>query len=201
MNIGVDVDGVLTNLTDFQIGIGTPYFKRKYGRDVVNPNAYDVKDIFCCTDKERERFGWDRTLWRYMVRFPVRENASSVIRNLKNEGHKIYIITGRVFVTRNDFKGRVSRFLLKNWLKRRKILYDKIFFCCEHHSVRDKTIGCKKYDIDVMIEDKAENIMALSDFTKVVCFDAAYNRKCEGENIVRARDWEEVYNAITREKR
>lgn len=47
-----------------------------------------------------------------------------------------------------------------------------------------------------MIEDKAENIEALSKLMKVICFDAPYNRDCEGENISRAHDWGEVFELI-----
>jgi uncharacterized HAD superfamily protein len=85
---------------------------------------------------------------------------------------------------------------LKNWLKRRKIPYDDIFFCDEHRSVRDKTRACEKFGIDVMIEDKPENVTALSKTTKVICFGCAYNRGCGGENIARAADWDEIHNMI-----
>jgi uncharacterized HAD superfamily protein len=47
-----------------------------------------------------------------------------------------------------------------------------------------------------MIEDKQENIEALSRHMKVICFDAPYNRNCEGENIMRAKDWDEVYELV-----
>jgi uncharacterized HAD superfamily protein len=196
MNIGIDVDGVLSDVLDFQLKIGAAYFKKKYGYDVINPHVYDVKDIFGCTEKERQKFGWERAVWSYMVCYPAIENASRVIRTLRAEGHKIYIITGRVKVTERGFVGWLSRFILTNWLKRRKIPYDEIFFCDEHHSVRDKTFGCEKYGVDVMVEDKPDNIMALSKLIKIVCFDAAYNRDCAGGNIFRARGWNEVYSLV-----
>jgi len=168
MNIGVDVDGVLTDVVDFQINVGSPYFKKKYGYDIINPNAFDVREIFGCTEEERQKFGWEKTFWHYIIHSPVTANASRIIQKLQSEGHKIYIITGRVFVTQNNFKGWLSRFTLKNWLKRRKIPYDDIFLCDEHNSVRDKTIGCEQYSIDVMIEDKPDNVVALSKITKVI---------------------------------
>jgi len=196
MNIGIDVDGVLSNVLEFQLKIGAPYFKKKYGYEIINPDAYDVKDIFGCTDEERNKFGWVVAAWHYMVRYPAVENASRVIKMLKNEGHKIYIITGRVKVTEKNFAGWLSRFILTNWLKRNKIPYDEIFFCDEHHSVRDKITGCEKYAVDVMVEDKPDNVMGLTKTTKIICFDMPYNRECGGENIIRVRDWNEVYSLI-----
>ena len=195
MNIGIDVDGVLTDMTDYQLRLGAPYFKKKYGYEVLNPDAYDVRDMFGCTDEERKKFGW-RTIWTYILRYPAREGASEVIRKLKSEGHRIYIITGRVFVTQRGFIGWLSRSILTNWLKRHKIPYDGIFYCDEHHSARDKLAGCEKHRVDVMVEDKAENVRALSKVMRVICFDCGYNQECEGGNIVRVRDWGEVERAI-----
>lgn len=195
MNIGVDVDGVLVELESYQIEVGGKFFKKKYGYNVINPAGFDVKDIFGCTEKERKSF-WVRHIWKQIILRPARENSANVLKKLRDEGHKIYIITGRVYVTQKSFLGWLSRSILTNWFKRHKIAYDELFYCSEHHSVRDKAIGCEKYDVDVMIEDKAENITALSEFTKVICFDAAYNRDCAGANISRARDWDEVYSLI-----
>jgi len=84
-----------------------------------------------------------------------------------------------------------------NWLKRRKIPYDGIHYCSEQYP-SDKYSGCRRFSTDVMIEDKAENIIALSKEMKVICFDAPYNRNCEGENILRAKDWDEVYGLVKR---
>ena len=190
-NLGVDVDGVLVELESYQIEVGAEYFKKKYGYDVIDPAGFDVMDIFGCSEKERKAF-WLRHIWKQIILRPARDEAASVLKSLGNDGHGIFIITGRVYVTQKSFLGWLSRTILTNWFKRNKIPYDEIHYCSEHHSVRDKTIGCEKYGIDVMIEDKAENVMALSKITKVICFDAAYNRNCEGENILRARDWKEV---------
>jgi len=44
--------------------------------------------------------------------------------------------------------------------------------------------------------DKAENIIAISEIAKVICFDAAYNRSCEGANAMHAYNWDEIYTLI-----
>jgi uncharacterized HAD superfamily protein len=206
MNIGIDVDGVLADVADYQLRIGAPYFKEKFGREIIDPDAFDVRDIYGCTEDERKKFGWD-TIWEYIIHYPARENASQVIRKLKDEGNKIYLITGRVYVTNPRHLGKLfpspvkgllcllSRTILKRWLKRNKIPYDGIHYCSEHY-VSDKYTGCRRFNVDVMIDDKAENINALSKMMNVICFDAPYNKNCEGENIMRAKDWVEVYALI-----
>ena len=206
MNIGIDVDGVLADVADYQLRIGAPYFKEKFGRDIIDPDAFDVRDIYGCTEEERKKFGWD-TIWTYIIHYPAREKASQVIRKLKDEGNKIYLITGRVYVTNPKNMGKffpspvkgllclLSRTILKRWLKRNGIPYDGIHYCSEHY-VSDKYTGCRRFSVDVMIDDKAENIIALSKLMKVICFDAPYNRNCEGENIYRAHNWDEVHALI-----
>ena len=195
MNIGVDVDGVLVELESFQIEHGAKYFKKKYGYDIVNPAGFDVVAIFHCSEKERNRF-WMRNFWKQIIFRPSREDAASILKKLHGDGHKIYVITGRALVTRRDFWGWFSRTLLKNWLKRRCIPYDEILYCSENNSAGDKVAYCEKYSIDIMVEDNAENIIAMSEFTEVICFDAVYNRDCAGENIRRAFDWNEIHMLI-----
>jgi len=195
MNIGVDVDGVLVEFESYQLEVGGVFFKKKYGYEIVDPAGFDVMDIFNCTEKERRSF-WLRHIWKQVIIRHANENASEVLHRLKEEGHSLYIITGRVYVTQKSFLGWLSRTFLKNWLKRYKIPYDDIYYCSEKKSEIDKALGCEKYKIDVMIEDKTENIMTLSKFTKVICFDAAHNRSCEGENIVRVKNWDEVYTSV-----
>jgi len=211
MNIGVDVDGVLADVADYQLRIGAPYFKEKFGREIIDPDAFDVRDIFGCTEKERMKFGWG-TIWTYIIRYPARENASQVIRKLKDEGNRIYIIISRVYTTNPWHFGKLfpsptkgllcllSRTILKSWLKRRGIPYDGIHYCSEHYA-SDKYSGCRRFSIDMMIEDKAENIIALSKMMKVICYDAPHNRNCEGNNISRAHDWDEVYELIKNTRR
>jgi len=206
MNICIDVDGVLADVADYQLRIGAPYFKEKFGREIVEPNAFDVKDIFGCTEKERKKFGWD-TIWTYIIRYPAYKDASQVIHRLKNDGNKIFIITSRIYTTNPWYFGKLfpspikgllcllSRTILKNWLKRRKIPYDGIHYCSEHYASA-KYSGCKRFSVDVMIEDEAENVVALSKEMKVICFDAPYNSDCKGDNIYRAHNWNEVYKIV-----
>lgn len=194
MNIGIDVDGVLNDFESYQKKYAKKYFKDKYE---YNPEYYDIRDAVCCGEKERKSFWW-RHIWRYCVLEPPRTNASEIIKKLRDDGHKIYIITGRVFVTQNSFKGALFRFMLTNWLKRNKIVYDDIALCSDTNSPKDKAASCLKYKIDVMLEDRADNTMELSKITKVLCFSAGYNKECAGENIVRVTSFDEAYKFIAK---
>ena len=54
MKIGVDVDGVLTDLESYQLKYGKKYFKNVTD---INEDGYDICDIFHCSKEESEAFG------------------------------------------------------------------------------------------------------------------------------------------------
>ena len=49
--IGIDVDGVLTYLEEYQLKTGKKYFKTQD----FDETKYDIQDIFNVTKKEREK--------------------------------------------------------------------------------------------------------------------------------------------------
>lgn len=53
MIIGVDCDGVLTDMSAFILKCGKKWFKRAPD----NPNGYSVTGVFGCTEKEETKFG------------------------------------------------------------------------------------------------------------------------------------------------
>ena len=59
MIIGIDVDGVLSDIGNYQLKYSKPYFKKKYNKDIVNPDKFDIEQIYDCTHKEREIF-WQK---------------------------------------------------------------------------------------------------------------------------------------------
>ncbi len=81
--------------------------------------------------------------------------------------------------------------IVKKWLEKNNILYDNIIFSSE-----DKLEICIKNNIDVMIEDKVENIEKISNKIPVICFNAGYNEKCNGKNIIRCYSWYDIYAKI-----
>ena len=52
-----------------------------------------------------------------------------------------------------------------------------------------------------MIEDKVENINNISKNIPVICFNARYNKECNGENIYRCYSWYDIYKKIEGDKK
>ena len=190
MRIGIDIDGVLTDFEKWQLEVGSKFFI-KYNKNIVNPSGYDSEDVFDAT-KEMDSEFWHDYLYDYAKNEPARKFAGEVIDKLKNKGYKIYIITARYLTDRNDDLGKEMRNIVIEWLKENSINYDKIIF-----SPEDKFEICKENNINIMIEDKVENINNISEIIPVVCFNASYNKVCNGKNIYRAYTWYDVYYQIT----
>ena len=58
----------------------------------------------------------------------------------------------------------------------------------------DKKEKCIKNNLNVMIEDKASNVIKISDHIPVLCFDAPYNAGIKKENVTRVYSWYQIYN-------
>jgi len=194
MNIGIDLDGVLTDIQGFNRRHAPLFFKKKFNREVVDENPYSIQDIFKCPEDEYKAY-WTKHLLRYAITEPTRKGAKQVVRKLRSDGHSIYIISKRVFTCQDDFLGRLMRCIVRTWLWRNGIRYNEIAFC-DNDVPDSKRTACLDKQIDVMIDDEPVNIEAIATIAKVICFDTSYNCNCEGENICRAHNWDEVYSLV-----
>ena len=191
MRIGIDIDGVLTDLEQFQLDYGSKFAYEKGKSKIINVNGYELNNIYDLTNEEYDEF-WDKYFLEYAKNEKPRKYADEIIKKLKEDGHEIYIITARYF-TENDKKraNTTIEMTIIDWLKKNDINYDKIIF-----SPENKEDICKENQIDLMIEDAPYNVKNLSKIIPVLCFDAGYNKECSGENIIRCYSWYDIYSKI-----
>ncbi len=186
MRIGIDVDGVLNDIGDWHISHGKKYCVEN---NIVRPmslDAYFVKDIFHLSKEERDHF-FNKHMVDLVHNIPVRYFASDVIKELKKLGHTIVILTARG----NDFlvgehEGKIEEYT-KNWLDKHDIVYDEIIT-----GSRSKVDACFDNKIDIMIEDKDVNIMEISSYIPVLCFDALHNHHINGVRVHRVYSWYDI---------
>ena len=191
MIIGIDVDGVLVDMQNYQLKYGKEYFANRTDIQVVNPKGYDICDTFQCPREDRERF-WTKYIWRYCLKEPMTKGAAKTVQEWKKQGHAIYIITSRAHTTEHNLTGWVFRWMLKHWLRKNDLHYDKIFFCSEADSATDKYDICIREKVDVMIDDKAENLLPMLGILKVVCYPAVWNEDCRELDAYRVKGFEEI---------
>lgn len=180
MRIGFDVDGVLTYLEEYQLKYGKKHFKNVQN---VDETKYDICDIFHCSKKEREEF-WTKAIWRYCLTEPVRQDAKKLIDKLKEDGDEIYIITGRAHTAEDNLLGSLFRQMLEYWLKKNGIRYDGIYYCSEDKSSLEKYRICQELNIDIIFEDKSENIDKIKEIADVICMETKYNRGIKESEVV-----------------
>ena len=187
MRIGIDIDGTLTDIEKFQLDFGSKFFSR-YNKFIVKPNGYETAEIFNVDDTLDNEF-WDKYYFDYLKNEPIRRLASEIIKMLKDKGNEIYIITARH--GENNISYEETKNFTKAWLDKNDVIYDKLIF-----SPEEKLDTCLENKIDIMVEDKPENINTLSSKIPVICFNAGYNQNCNGNNIYRAYSWYDVNHKI-----
>ena len=195
MRIGIDIDGVLTDVERWQLDYGSKFYYERYQKEIVDFEGYDTNQIFNVDDKLDEEF-WREYFKEYSLNVEARKFANEVIDKLKQEGHQIYIITARgSFLSHSADVMSIeeNQQIVLNWLKNNHINYDKIIF-----SPEDKLDICKENNIDLMIEDKVDNINKISKIIPVICFHAGYNKDCKNSNIIRCYSWYNIYSKINK---
>lgn len=185
MRIGIDIDGVLTDIEQWQLDYGSKFFSN-INKSVINKDGYEISEIFGVSDELDSQF-WHEYLYEYVTKEPSRKFANEVIKKLKEQGNEIYIITARYLTDRDTEDGKKMRKIVLEWLEQQKVIYDKIIFAPE-----DKLQICLENNIDIMIEDKVANIEKISTKLPVICFHAGYNKHCKNDNIYRVYTWYDI---------
>lgn len=193
MKIGIDIDGVLTDIEKWQLDYGSKFYYENYNKEIINPKGYETNEIFDSDIKCDDLF-WDKYFKEYSINVEARKFASEVISKLKQDGYEINIITARgSFLSHSSdvMSKEENEQIVKDWLQKNNIYYDSLIF-----SPEDKLDICIKNNINIMIEDKVDNINKISIKIPVICFNSGYNEECKGENIYRVYTWYDIYNTI-----
>ena len=173
MKIGVDIDGVLTDIATFQLERGSKYFGK-----IINKNGYEIRDIFDCSRIKESEF-WLKNLDYYKM--SARDGSSEFLYYLKNKGFDIYIISARNLLLRK---------YTNYWLKTNNIYYDKIIYS------NDKLKATKDNNVDIMIEDSPKNLILLSQYIPMICMKTFYNEMIDNSNIYMAHSIDEMYSFV-----
>ena len=193
MRIGIDIDGVLTDIEQFVIDYISKYCVENKIKYNIGDYDYNYSKTFNITDEQEENF-WNEYLEYYAVNEKARPFAAEVIKKLREDGHEIYIITARWLTNRDDDIGNRMKEIVKNWLYENEILYDKLIFSKALKERKSQEIT--EHKIDLMIEDSPNNINELANIIPVICYNAEYNKNCIDNKIIRCYSWYDIYSKI-----
>lgn len=191
MRIGIDIDGVLTDIERFMIDYGTKFCFDNNIKESITLGEYDDTKMFNCNEEEVIGF-WRSYVIDYFQNYEVRDLAKEILDKLKEEGHEIYIITARNdYGVPPEYIGKIGE-ITKNWLDKNQIPYDKLIF-----TEGSKLPYCVGNYIDVMVEDSPDNIKEISSKVPVLCYNNYWNHKIsENKNITRVYSWYQVYEKL-----
>ena len=197
MKIGIDIDDTISETFETLL----PYSQKYTIEDLKKESKIYIKDEYAnhfyivymngWNEKEATDF-WSKYYGEILKKVNIKKFASEVINKLKQEGHKIYLITARWDMPNDDIQG-----ITKQWLIENNVEYDELII-----NVSDKLKLVKEKNIDIFIDDSFNNCknIAVNSNAKVYMMTSRVNGSFEDENIKRVYSWPEVYDLINREE-
>lgn len=193
MNIGIDIDNVISNFNEELLKVYMEHDKELRNTGIINKNAPYIRNgMFDWTDEEEKTF-YKENIERIAINLKAIEGASKYIKKLKQDGHTIYIISGR---DNGEYTDPYN--MTKNWLEKYDIVYDKLFLVDAYNS-HSKTEICLENNVDIMIDDSKRMCTDIKKHgIRAFIMDTPYNR--DTNEFKRVRSWEEIYNIISNNK-
>lgn len=191
MKIGIDIDNCISNFDDTLLKEYLKHDKELRNTGIINENPeYLRRGMFDWTEEEEKNF-YDANIEKFAKSLKPLENSPYYIKKLKEDGHEIYIITGR-----NNGEYANPYELTEEWLKQYDIIYDKLVLT-DAYDKHAKTVVCLENNIDLMIEDSTRTSLDLkNNGIKVFTMNTRYNQK--EQTLDRVSNWKEIYEKISK---
>ena len=193
MNIGIDIDNVISNFDEELLKEYIKHDKELRNSGIINKNAKYIRNDMFDWSEEEDNIFYKENIERIAKNLKVIEGAKEYIDKLKKDGHNIYIITGR---DNGEYSDPYN--MTKEWLQENNIYYDKLIFT-DAYDKSQKSKECIKNNVEIMIDDSVsicKNCVESGITTLIM--DKPYNRE---ENITRVKNWKEIYEYITNYKK
>ena len=189
MNIGVDIDNVISKFDENLLQEYLKHDKKLRNNGIVNPSAKYIRDgMFDWTDEEEKEFYFGN-IDDIASRFEIVDEVDKYLKLIKESGHKIYIISGR---NNGEYKNPLE--MTVAWLAKNNIVYDELFLTDAFRHTEKAKI-CKEKQIDIMIDDSLNVCKECSNIgIKALLFDSEYNRKVQV--FQRVTSWREIFEFI-----
>lgn len=188
MKIGIDIDNVLSNFDEVLLKSYLEHDKELRNTGIVNKDAY-VRQMFDWTEDEEKKY-YKNNIENIAQSLETIEDCSKYIKKLREDGHYIFIISGR------DNGEYINPYnMTKEWLKKYDIEYDKLILTNAYNH-QEKADICFENGIDIMIDDSINVCSKCYDKNiGVLLFDTPYNKK--EVRFARVNNWKEVYEFIS----
>lgn len=116
----------------------------------------------------------------FWARVPLKQGAHSCLIKLKNDGHKVFIVTAAPYAT---IFSKINQSLLRHF---DFLSFDDVIITSQKQMIRG----------DVLVDDSAANLIG-GGYEKIL-MDMPHNQTFREEhfNVTRVKTWSEIYNKI-----
>lgn len=186
--IGFDIDGTFTDFEEFLLNNSKKYMLKKYGLELVNPNGYDIDEMFDIVnyyksngftyEQALEKSNnivsdfWNKFYIKYALFSSMRKGIQPVIDYIKKSGHEVYIVSSRKRTCEYGIIGTVMRATVKLQLLLNGIKYDHLILC---ENDEEKVQIINQIGIDIFVDDKPKILETLSSNINVIGMHSSYN--------------------------
>lgn len=190
-NILLDVDDTLTDFLYKRNKLIKKYLKDKnLNYKIVDMNATKSAKVSDWPLDECVNF-WHEIGTEEQLKCKAQKHCAEVVKNLKDNGNKIFIVTARPSIYFEAYK------YTKLWLDKNNICYDEIIT-----GKLDKKETMKKLGISLVIDDSTLTINSASELNiKSFLFTTKENKDFElPAGCTRVRNWKEIEKSIFKNK-
>ena len=194
MNIGIDVDNVISNFNDGLLEEYLAHDKELRGSGIIDKSGVYIRNgMFDWSHDEELKF-YKENIEKIAKKLGLIEGAKEYINKLHEDGHFICIITGR---DNGEYKNPYN--MTKTWLDKHDIYYDKLILT-NAYDKHEKSLKCKNNNIDIMIDDSVHICEdCFNSGIEVLLMDNPYNRY--EKNLKRISGWKQIYEYISNYKK
>ncbi len=188
MKIGIDLDDVLADSLPHYLQA----FNRRFGLDVeLADGAWRIADRFPHIPRqEADDFFTELIADGFFSSRSLIPHAKEAVETLADDGHDLYIITGR---TPRDEE------ITMDWLTRVGVLshFEAVMHRTREPVGHHKSSAASELQLDLFIEDELAVALAVSETAiPVLLFDRPWNQGSLPCNVHRIRSWHEALTRI-----
>lgn len=193
MNIGIDIDDTISNTYETVIPYAQKYqIEELHKSPILDRNGEFAthkytKALHNWNDEEENIF-WEKYYLQMLPKVSAKALASESIKKI-SQNNKIYLITARW-----DTEKKEVEQITRKWLKDNEIVYDELIL-----NAGTKLESCKKYNIDIFIDDSFKNCKELAENgIKTFIMDSRTNGNYNDEKITRVYSWPHVCQEVSK---
>ncbi|MFD9627838.1 5' nucleotidase, NT5C type [Peribacillus muralis] len=173
---GIDIDGTVTRPDSM-----VPFLNKAFQLNLAYEDITEY-DLFPFVNVPKEDF----TKW-FIETEPLIYAESLLAEGAKDVLEKWTTQADLYFIS-----ARSNRLfdVTKDWFTTNEVLYNHIELVGSH----DKVAAAKKFAVDLFLEDKHDNAVAISEECKipVILFNTPYNQDPVPESVIRVNNWQEA---------